>query len=426
MWSAIEINVGIMCACVPSLKPLVARVLPKLIKGTDDSTTATQPSKRTTPVTPSALSSDPQPTLATLPVGESSADGTAGRKGDPQSNSQNGSGSGSGSGSNNESATGANRNHQTRPENFVDLIDFLNAPENANPDVETSLATGTGSTRQNVTFFDFVNVKKPKSMVKMNNRESIPPVALTTILFFLWGFAYGLLDILNGQFQAIVKVNSWGSLGMHGAYYGGYLIGPLTVGRFVLTHWGFKATFITGLCIYACGTLIFWPSAVLTSFPAYTVCNFIVGFGLAVLETAANPFIAICGPLENSEVRLNFSQGVQAIGSVISPLLAKKVFFVHVQDAASLVDVQWTYLGIALFDVLLAVGFYYMPIPEASEEDLKELADQRHDTNSTRILGLRVVWVTFGLGVFSQWCYTGAQEALGEMFEPLVQALDPS
>jgi fucose permease len=275
-------------------------------------------------------------------------------------------------------------------------------------------------------FFDFVNVKKPKSMLKMNNRESIPPLALTTILFFLWGFAYGFLDILNGQFQLVTGLSQWGALGLHAAYYGGYIVAPLTVGRVVLTRWGFKSTFITGLCIYACGTLIFWPSAVLTSFPAFVVSNFIVGSGLAVLETAANPFIALCGPQENSEVRLNFSQAIQATGSVLSPLLAKKVLFKSVQSAAILVEVQWTYLAIALFDILLAVAFYYLPVPEASDDDLRELADRRKDENNAKVAGVPVVWLTFCMGVVSQFFYVGGQEGLSTSYTDLVNAVAPN
>jgi fucose permease len=268
-------------------------------------------------------------------------------------------------------------------------------------------------------------MKKPESMLKLNTRESIAPIALTTLLFFLWGFAYGLLDILNTQFQTIVHLGPWPSLGLHGAYFGGYLLGPLLVGGPVLRTWGFKSTFMTGLCIYACGTLIFWPSAVLTSTPAFITSNFIVGFGLAVLETAANPFIALCGPLENSEIRLNISQGVQAIGSVLSPLLAKKVLFKNVQDVASLVDVQWAYLGIALFDVLLAAAFCYLPVPEASDEDLKELANRRREDNMAKVVGVPVVWLTLGLGIWSQFFYVAGQEVFSTTLGRFVVAEHP-
>jgi len=123
--------------------------------------------------------------------------------------------------------------------------------------------------------------------------------------------------------------------------------------------------------------------------------------------------LALCGPLEYAEVRLNFSQGFQAIGTVLSPLLAQKVLFKNVRDATALVQVQWAYLGIALFDVLLAVAFYYVPLPEASDDDLEELANRRSTVYRTKVGPFPVVWLTLGLGVFSQFCYVGGQESIG-------------
>ena len=117
-------------------------------------------------------------------------------------------------------------------------------------------------------------------------------------------------------------MTDWQTVGQHSAYYVGYLLGPLTFGRYVFKAWGFKASYMVGLSIYACGTLVFWPSAVLNSFPAFLVSNFIVGAGLSTLELSANPFIALCGPPEYAEVRLNLSQAVQAIGTIVSPILA--------------------------------------------------------------------------------------------------------
>lgn len=308
----------------------------------------------------------------------------------------------------------------------VGFLEFLSGPDTDAPMSRTNTAMTGASHRGSMTFFDFVNMKKPKSMLKLSARESIFPIALTTILFFLWGFAYGLLAILNSQFQVIVHMSTGESLGLHAAYFGGYFFGPLTVGRTVLKRWGFKATFVTGLCIYGCGTLIFWPSAVLTSYVAFVISNFIVGFGLSTLEVAANPFIALCGPMEYAELRLNISQGFQAIGSVVSPLLAQKVLFKNVLDAPSLIDVQWAYLGIAFFDVLLAVAFHYLPIPEASDEDLEDLAVRRRAVNTTKVGGAFVVWVTLAFGVFSQFCYVGGQEAMAGEFLNYVPAVKPN
>lgn len=401
MWSVVEVNVSIICGCVPSLKPLVARLVPKLIRDTDDTPTSSPHGGYAYPTGENAAAvAHP----AILPKSQSASPGSQDDK-----VLQNHAGS-----------VSAGR-HSSRESEPINLLEFLGHPATAPLDTETATHTST-SYPPDITFFDFVNMKNPESMLKLNNRESIAPIALTTLLFFLWGFAYGLLDILNSQFQTIVHLGPWHSLGLHGAYFGGYLLGPLCVGGPVLKTWGFKSTFMTGLCIYACGTLIFWPSAVLASTPAFILSNFIVGFGLAVLETAANPFIALCGPLENSEIRLNISQGVQAVGSVLSPLLAKRVLFKDVHDVASLVDVQWAYLGIAFFDVLLAVAFYYLPVPEATDEDLEELANRRREDNMTKVVGIPVVWLTLGLGIWSQFFYCAGQEVLATSLNRFVLA----
>ncbi|OGE50379.1 hypothetical protein PENARI_c017G08759 [Penicillium arizonense] len=406
MWSVVEVNVSIICGCVPSLKPLVTRLVPKLIKDTNDTSNGTQNGRYANGETPLAV---PSPAAAPGGLGLPSSSPTGSEVKATRKDSV------------------FARRHSSRNSNEpMDILDFLGHPETAATlDTEANTNTST-SYPPDITFFDFVNMKNPESMLKLNTRESIAPIALTTLLFFLWGFAYGLLDILNTQFQTIVHLGPWSSLGLHGVYFGGYLLGPLLVGGPVLRTWGFKSTFMTGLCIYACGTLVFWPSAVLTSTPAFITSNFIVGFGLAVLETAANPFIALCGPLENSEIRLNISQGVQAIGSVLSPLLAKRVLFKNVQDVASLVDVQWAYLGIALFDVLLAVAFCYLPVPEATDEDLKELANRRREDNMAKVVGVPVVWLTLGLGIWSQFFYVAGQEVFSTTFGRFVEAEHPN
>jgi fucose permease len=313
-------------------------------------------------------------------------------------------------------------------EDEMGFLDFLSGPpEEGAPSGRATTPISRTDTRKNKTSeFDFFDMNRPKSMVKLSNTQSFKPVILVTIIFFLWGFAYGLLGVLNGQFQKISKLSQAETLGLHAAYYGGYFVGPLTLGQFMLKKYGFKAAMITGLCVYSCGTLVFWPSAVLTSYSAFVISNFIVGFGLSCLEIAANPFIALCGPLEYAEVRLNFSQGFQAIGTVLSPLLAQKVFFKNVQNAPSLVNVQWTYLGIALFDVMLAVIFYYLTLPEASDEELEELADRRSAVYRTKIGPFHVIWVTLALGVFSQFCYVGGQEAIGNNTEGVSALLHPS
>lgn len=411
MWSVVEVNVSVICGCVPLLKPLVARLLPTLIRDTEKS-------RHTSQTSPNTRSSARQnavvvPSRAAVRSPTSSLPPSLLSASSDSELSQHMDGS-------------IGRSTERRDSNVrVTTVDSI-GPLGSGPQDEEANTASTGVFNPEITFLDFVNLRNPKSMLMLNNKESIAPNALITLLFFLWGCAYGFLNVLNTQFQNIVRLNAWYSLGLHGAYFGGYAVGPLLVGRPVLNTWGFKSTFITGLCIYGCGALIFWPSAVLTSPAAFTVSNFIVGCGLGILETAANPFISICGPLENAEIRLTLSQGVQAIGSVVSPLLAQKVLFKSVKDVASLVNVQWTYLGIAFFDILLAVAIYYLPVPEASDESLEQLANRRREVNMTKVAGIPVVWLTLALGVWSQFFYVAGQEVLSASLKQFVISTVPN
>ncbi|KIW13285.1 hypothetical protein PV08_08473 [Exophiala spinifera] len=391
MWSAVEVCTGIVCACVPSLKPLFLRFLPRMVRDAGD----TQNDDDNTSVVNAGV---PNGNISML---------------------------------NNPAAF---RQAQTREyrgiedSNQMGFLDMLAQP--ADEDTASISRVSTRLSRRSTTRtatsdFGFVKTYKRRNMLRLSTKESIWPVAVITVIFFLWGLAYGFLSTLNSRFQEVAKLSTGQGVGLHSAYYAGYLVGPLTLGRFILKRYGFKACMISGLCVYGCGTLVFWPSAVLTSYAAFVISNFIVGVGLSCLEIAANPYTSLCGPLEYAEVRLNISQAFQAIGTVCSPLLATRVLFNNVLNAPSLVNVQWTYLGIALFDFALAVVFFYIPLPEATDEQLDEQADYRSAVYRAPVGPWKVVYVTLAFGVFSQWCYVGQQECIGVSIQPLIQLVKP-
>lgn len=100
-------------------------------------------------------------------------------------------------------------------------------------------------------------------------KQSILPVCLVTILFFLWGFAYGLLDVLNAHFQTALHITKGQSGGLQAAYFGAYAIGPLTYSGWIVRRFGYRWAFITGLCIYGVGAFMFWPSGLKRSFGGF-------------------------------------------------------------------------------------------------------------------------------------------------------------
>ncbi|KAM5356886.1 hypothetical protein ACJ41O_003532 [Fusarium nematophilum] len=249
--------------------------------------------------------------------------------------------------------------------------------------------------------------------VHMTARQSLVPNLSVTCLFFLWGFAYGLLDVLNSHFQSLLNISGSMASGLAAAYFGAYFLCPPTLSGFVLRRCGYRITFITGLAILAIGCLLFWPSGIKKSFGGFCGSMFIVGCGLSTLETAANPFLAVCGPPKYSEVRLNLAQGVQGTGSFVAPLLASRVFFADTIDTeASLSNVQWVYLGVAGFVVILIAIFLVIPMPEITDADMAAMEGEigEYDPGPFR------KQYNLFLAVWSQFCYVGAQVALANYF----------
>ncbi|PQE27365.1 hypothetical protein CJF32_00000332 [Rutstroemia sp. NJR-2017a WRK4] len=407
MWSAVEVNVGIICACIPTLKPLMKRILPAMI--TDRTTKARTHSGEKYQSMSSQLGVSPQlfrmesiPQVSTPPQAALPPLSPMGVH-SPSFDSHQPAG------------------HREEEEQ-MDMMDFLTTPA-----MRQTATVHTGAT-ENTTYFGFVNMKKPKSMMKTHGKESLKYCTMVTILFFLWGFSYGLLNTLNVEIAELANMSESQTIGLTSAYFGGYLLGPLTVGQWVLRHSGFKSTFITGLCIYGVGTLMFWPSAVLTSFPGFLISNIVVGFGLSVLETAANPFLALCGPTHHAEFRLLLAQAVQAVASLLSQLLAEKVLFAGISERPTLIDVQWTYLAVALFTVILSLFFYYTPLPEASDADLQAQSEhlEIYPTRKFPLTGISVIYTTLVFAVLSQALYVGAQECLSSFFTPLLDSRVPA
>ncbi|KAJ4289942.1 hypothetical protein N0V88_006739 [Collariella sp. IMI 366227] len=243
-------------------------------------------------------------------------------------------------------------------------------------------------------------------------RQSIYPIALVTVLFFLWGFSYGLLDTLNKHFQNTLNINKARSSGLQVAYFGAYPLASLGHAAWLLRHFGYRAVFIWGLFLYGVGALLAIPAIIKHSFPGFCVCIFIIGNGLGSLETAANPYIAVCGPPKYSEIRSNLAQAFNGIGTVVAPVLGSYVFF-NFDEETALENVQWVYLAIACFVFILAVVFFFSSIPEITDADMAFQASESHA--GAEDLPLRKQYRLFHAS-FAQFCYTGAQVAIASYF----------
>ncbi len=230
---------------------------------------------------------------------------------------------------------------------------------------------------------------------------------MVTSLFFLWGTAYGLLDVLNKHFQENLDITKSRSALLQTAYFGAYFLMALPAGLF-MQRYGYKRGIILGLTLFAGGAFLFYPATGAGSYPFFLLALFVLACGLACLETAANPYITVLGHPEKSSFRLNLAQSFNGVGSFIGPLLGGALFFT---DSASenASSVQFVYIGLGTIVTFVALLFIRTPLPEIRNTDKQ--ANRTDD-------GSAGVWSVphFRNAVVAQFFYVAAQVGIAAFF----------
>jgi len=168
--------------------------------------------------------------------------------------------------------------------------------------------------------------REPHRAHKLLARENLLPFVLVTALFFLWGIPNNLNDVLIRQFMTSFEITRFKAGLVQSAFYMGYFLLSMPA-ALVMRRFGYKAGLVSGLLLYACGTLLFWPAAIAASYGFFLCALFVIASGLAFLETGANPFIAQLGDPESSERRLNFSQAFNPFGAISGVLIGTVFIF---------------------------------------------------------------------------------------------------
>ena len=197
------------------------------------------------------------------------------------------------------------------------------------------------------------------------------PFAIMTILFFMWGFMTVWNDVLIPRFKDVFTLNYFQAMLVQFAFFGAYGIGSLAY-YFVsmvygdpINRIGYKNGVIIGLLVAAIGSALFYPAAVLTSYPFFLVALFIVGLGFAMLQIAANPYVTILGPERTASSRLNLSQAFNSFGTTIGPIIGGWLIFTFFTStpAHGAESVKIPYLCFAGVFLLLAVFFKFAHLP---------------------------------------------------------------
>merc|ERR1719262_904041 len=155
------------------------------------------------------------------------------------------------------------------------------------------------------------------------------PLSLIVLLFALWGAANNLNDILIKQFTKAFTLKDWQSGLVQSAFYVGYGLGALPAAMVARAR-GYKASVLVGLSLFALGALLFVPASNAGgSYPGLLGCLYLIAFGLAFLESSANPWIVLLGDLHrpgSGTLALNVAQSFNPVGCLIGLLIGK--FFI--------------------------------------------------------------------------------------------------
>jgi FHS family L-fucose permease-like MFS transporter len=249
------------------------------------------------------------------------------------------------------------------------------------------------------------------------------PFILVSSLFFLWGIANNLNGILIPHLRKALQLTNMQSTFVDTAVYLAYFSAAIPAGM-ILKKFGYKKGIITGLIVFSIGAFMFIPAANMRAYNIFLLGLFIIGCGLTILETAANPYASKLGDPETSTARLTLAQSFNGLAVFIAPvigtlfILSGKEFTSDEFAAMTEIDrlaylsseaasVKMPYLSLGIFLLAIAVLFLVNNFPELKE-------DEGTEEDGTLVNALKhkhLVWA-----VIAQFFYVGAQVCVTSFF----------
>jgi FHS family L-fucose permease-like MFS transporter len=254
-------------------------------------------------------------------------------------------------------------------------------------------------------------------------KHLILPFILITSLFALWGFANDITNPMVAAFKRVLELNNTQASFVQLAFYGGYFTMALPA-AFFIKKYSYKTGILLGLGLYFLGAMLFYPAAAWESYGFFLASLYILTFGLAFLETTANPYILSMGPESTATQRLNLAQAFNPMGALAGLFVAKEFILNALQsnniDAAGniifnsldesaksvirtsdlmVIRDPYVMLGLVVMGILVVIAMAQMP----ENKDSNSKVDFKNTMR--RLLKNR----NFVEGTLAQMFYVGAQ-----------------
>lgn len=229
--------------------------------------------------------------------------------------------------------------------------------------------------------------KQITGRVPMVARQYFVPFILITSLFFLWGGARAILDVLNKHVQMHFEAGYGESALIQCSVYMAYFLGAIPAGL-LIRRYGTRRGVITGLLAFAVGAFLFIPASAFTRLSALLLPLFVLGLGLCLLETAANPYVTLLGDSRTSSSRINMSQTFNGLGCMMGALLGGLYFFSDGSTRSGEdINIAVPYCAIALVVLLVAAVFSRVKLPEVIMEQHDDNNDAPKPLGKTFVFG---------------------------------------
>ncbi len=259
--------------------------------------------------------------------------------------------------------------------------------------------------------------------MKTEKNNYLIPFILVTSLFFLWGISNNLTGILIPHLRKALQLTNTQSTFVDTAVYLAYFLTAIPAGL-ILNKFGYKKGIIAGLLVFSLGAFLFIPAANTRTFEVFLLGLFIIGCGLTILETAANPYATKLGDPEGATTRLNLAQSFNGLAAFLAPMIGTlfilsgkeyseselslmpqvdKIAYLT-SEAAS---VKLPYMILGGFLLILAVVFMILKFPEFKEES---------KTNTSGSIGQALKQKHLVWAVIAQFFYVGAQVCVTSFF----------
>ena len=241
----------------------------------------------------------------------------------------------------------------------------------------------------------------------VSDKKYLVPFILITSLFFLWGFARAILDVLNKHFQNALHISITQSALIQVTTYLGYFLMAIPAGIFI-NKYGYRRGVVFGLLLFGLGAIFFIPGALIGSFSAFLFCLFVIGCGLVFLETAANPYVTELGARETATSRLNLSQSFNGLGSIFATFCIGQFLFNDTQQGGNVV-IPYAILGVLV--LAIAVVFSRVDLPEIQHQQTTE--DKAKGSNIAKLFANHRMFV---FGLFALLSYEVAEISINSYF----------